>query len=220
MFCYKPLVPQFGLEISGGPGGPGPLPWIRHWHSLSFRKERNGRWELGRVSTRSACETCREPSCPALIRSFSFSQNVCHASYMRLSAWCLVWFLFCFSLSFILVITIITVITFDDEVRSMPNPGEQRKKLKEAAREVTGSEPRDVFMIANSIPDQEFDPAYKKEVLKMLERALKCGELSVKMRQAQRESFKRSLSEPRGRAEKSPVENTEEPSYKSWSGWL
>ena len=220
MFCYKPLVPQFGLEISGGPGGPGPLPWIRHWHSLSFRKERNGRWELGRVSTRSTCETCMEPSCPALIRSFSFPQNSCHASYMRLSAWCLVWFLFCFSVSFILVITIITVITFDDEVRSMPNPGEQRKKLKEAAREVTGSEPRDVFMIANSIPDQEFDPAYKKEVLKMLERALKCGELSVKMRQAQRESFKRSLSEPRGRAEKSPVENTEEPSYKSWSGWL
>ena len=100
----------------------------------------------------------------------------------------------------------------------MPNPGEQRKKLKEAARDVTGSEPRDVFMIANSIPDKEFDPAYKKEVLKMLERALKCGELSVKMRQAQRESFKRSMSEPRGRAEKSPVENTEEPNYKSWSG--
>ena len=220
MFCYKPLVPQFGLEKSGGLGGPGPLPWIRHWHSLSFRKERNGRWELGRVSTRSACETCMEPSCPALICSFSFPQNSCHASYMRLSAWCLVWFLFCFSVSFILVITIITVITFDDEVRSMPNPGEQRKKLKEAAREVTGSEPRDVFMIANSIPDQEFDPAYKKEVLKMLERALKCGELSVKMRQAQRESFKRSMSEPRGRAEKSPVENTEEPNYKSWSGWL
>ena len=126
--------------------------------------------------------------------------------------------MFCFSVSVIIVITIITVITFDDEVRSMPNPGEQRKKLKEAARDVTGSEPRDIFMIANSIPDQEFDPAYKKEVLKMLERALKCGELSVKMRQAQRESFKRSMSEPRGRAEKSPVENTEEPNYKSWSG--
>ena len=191
-------------------------------HSLSFRKERNGRWELGRVSTRSACETFREPSSlvPPLIRPFSFPQNACHARYMRLSAWCLVWFLFCFSVSFIIVITIITVITFDDEVRSMPNPGEQRKKLKEAARDVTGSEPRDIFMIANSIPDQEFDPAYKKEVLKMLERALKCGELSVKMRQAQRESFKRSMSEPRGRAEKSPVENTEEPNYKSWSGWL
>lgn len=97
----------------------------------------------------------------------------------------------------------------------MPNPGERRKKLKEAAREVTGSKPRDVFMIANSIPNQEFDPAYKKEVLKMLERALKCGELSVKMRQAQRESFKRSMCEPRGRAEKCPVENTEPPDYKS-----
>lgn len=97
----------------------------------------------------------------------------------------------------------------------MPNAEEQRKKLKEAARDVTGSEPRDVFMIANLIPDKEFDPAYKKEVLKMLERALKCGELSVKMRQAQRESLKRSMSEPRGRAEKSPVENTEPPDYKS-----
>lgn len=113
------------------------------------------------------------------------------------------------------IVTIITVITFDDEVRSMPNAEEQRKKLKEAARDVTGSEPRDVFMIANLIPDKEFDPAYKKEVLKMLERALKCGELSVKMRQAQRESLKRSMSEPRGRAEKSPVENTEPPDYKS-----
>lgn len=122
---------------------------------------------------------------------------------------------FVFSVSFIIVITIITVITFDDEVRSMPNPDERRKKLKEAAREVTGSQPRDVFMIANSIPNQEFDPAHKKEVLKMLERALKCGELSVKMRQAQRESFKRSMSEPQGRAEKYPIENTEPPDYKS-----
>ena len=100
----------------------------------------------------------------------------------------------------------------------MPNPDEKRRGLKEAAREVTGSEPRDVFLIANSIPDQEFDPAYKKEVLKMLEQALKCGERSIKMRQVQRESPKRSISEPQGRAEKSPVENTEDPNYKSWSG--
>ena len=70
-------------------------------------------------------------------------------------------------------------------------------------------------MIANSMPDEEFDPTYKKEVLKMLERALKCGELSVRMRQAQRESFKRSMSEPGGGAEKCPVENTEPPDYKS-----
>ena len=54
----------------------------------------------------------------------------------------------------------------------------------------------------------------------MLEQALKCGERSIKMRQVQRESPKRSISKPQGRAEKSPVENTEEPNYKSWSGWL
>ena len=54
----------------------------------------------------------------------------------------------------------------------------------------------------------------------MLEQALKCGERSIKMRQVQRESPKRSISEPQGRAEKSPVENTEEPNYKSWSCWL
>ena len=124
------------------------------------------------------------------------------------------------SCCYVIVITIITVITFDDEIRELPNPDEKRRKLKEAAREVTGSEPRDVFLIANSIPDKEFDPAYKKEVLKMLEQALKCGERSIKMRQVQRESPKRSISEPQGRAEKSPVENTEEPNYKSWPGWL
>ena len=131
---------------------------------------------------------------------------------------CEAWFFFYYFISCcsVIVITIITVITFDDEIRELPNPDEKRRKLKEAAREVTGSEPRDVFLIANSIPDQEFDPAYKKEVLKMLEQALKCGERSIKMRQVQRESPKRSISEPQGRAEKSPVENTEEPNYKSW----
>ena len=122
------------------------------------------------------------------------------------------------SCCYVIVITIITVITFDDEIRELPNPDEERRRLKEAAREVTGSEPRDVFMIANSIPNQEFDPAYKKEVLNMLEQALKCGERSVKMRQVQRESPKKSISEPKGRVAKYPVENKEEPNYKSWSG--
>ena len=89
------------------------------------------------------------------------------------------------SCCYVIVITVITVITFDDEIRELPNPDEERRRLKEAAREVTGSEPRDVFMIANSIPNQEFDPAYKKEVLNMLEQALKCGERSVKMRQVE-----------------------------------
>lgn len=135
---------------------------------------------------------------------------------------CQAWFIFLnfISCCYVIVITIITVITFDDEIRELPNPDEKRRRLKEAAREVTGSETRDVFLIANSIPDQEFDPAYKKEVLKMLEQALKCGERSIKMRQVQRESPKRSISKPQGRAEKSAVENTEEPNYKSWSGWL
>ena len=130
----------------------------------------------------------------------------------------LIYFFYFISCCYVIVITIITVITFDDEIQELPNPDEERRRLKEAAREVTGSEPRDVFLIANSIPDQEFDPEYKKEVLKMLEQALKCGERSIKMRQVQRESPKRSISEPQGRAEKPPVENTEEPNCKSWSG--
>ena len=81
----------------------------------------------------------------------------------------------------------------------MRNPDEHREKLKEAAKEATGSEDRDIFMIANSTPGQEFEPAYKKKVLKMVERALKCGELSIKMRQTQREALKKSVSVPQGR---------------------
>ena len=118
------------------------------------------------------------------------------------------------------VIRIITVITFDDEVQNMPNPDEQRKRLKEAAREVTGSEKNDVFMIANSMAGQDFDPVYKTKVLKMLEQALKCGERSIKMRQNLRESpkkaapYSRSESEPQGVAPlKYPVENTEPSDY-------
>ena len=114
----------------------------------------------------------------------------------------LIYFFYFISCCYVIVITIITVITFDDEIRELPNPDEKRRRLKEAAREITGSEPRDVFLIANSIPDQEFDPAYKKEVLKMLEQALKCGERSIRMRQIQRESLRRSISEPQGRAAK------------------
>ena len=64
-----------------------------------------------------------------------------------------------FVLLFIIDIKIITVITFDDQVQQMVNPDEHREQLKEAAKEMTGSEDRDVFMIANSTSDQEFKPA-------------------------------------------------------------
>ena len=116
-------------------------------------------------------------------------------------------------------IPIITVITFDDEVQKMPNPDEERKKLKEAAIEVTGSEKRNVFFIANSVTDQEDLASPTKRVLQMVEQALKCGERSIKIRQTQRESHKkmahysRSESEPGGRPVRVPVENTEPPAY-------
>ena len=40
----------------------------------------------------------------------------------------------------------------------MKYPDEERKKLKEAAKEVTGSKDRDVFMIANFVSGQDYDP--------------------------------------------------------------
>ena len=117
-------------------------------------------------------------------------------------------------------ITIITVITFDDEVQNMANPDEERKKLKKAAIEVTGSANRNIFFIANSETDREdLASVYKERVLQLVEQALKCGELSIKMRQTQREGpkkmahYSRPESEPGGRPLRVPVETTEPPAY-------
>ena len=122
----------------------------------------------------------------------------------------------------LVVITVLTVITFDDEVQNRQKPDEERKELKAAATQVTGSERRNVFMIANSLSGPEaYPPVHKKCVLEMLEQALRCGELSIKMRQNQRESpkkmaqqYSRSVSEPQARDLKFPVENTEPPDYR------
>jgi len=118
-------------------------------------------------------------------------------------------------------IKIITVITFDDEIERKPNADEERKRLKEAAIEVTGSDKKDVFIIANSVREQEYDPVYKKRVLKMLELAAKCGERSIRMRQTARESPRKQTRNSESDAGvKYPVENTEEPDYpgkKCWS---
>lgn len=85
------------------------------------------------------------------------------------------------------IITVLTVITFDDEVHRMPNADEKRENLKKAATKVTGSVLKNVFTIANPLRGEDIDPAYKKCVLKLMERALKCGERSIKMRQNKRE---------------------------------
>jgi len=117
-------------------------------------------------------------------------------------------------------ITIITVITFDDEIEKKPNADEERERLKEAAIEVTGSDKKNVFMIANSVCEQEYDPVYKKRVLKMLELAAKCGERSIRMRQTLRESPKKQTRHSDSDAGvKRPVENTEEPDYPGKKWW-
>ncbi|CAH3119377.1 unnamed protein product [Pocillopora meandrina] len=112
-------------------------------------------------------------------------------------------------------ITILTVITFDDEVQREPNADEKRKRLKEAAVEVTGSDMRNVFMIANSLREQDLDPVYKKRVLKLMEKALKCGERSIKMRQTKRESPKKEIRHSESAAGElkypTPVEHEYEP---------
>ena len=119
-------------------------------------------------------------------------------------------------------IKIITVITFDDEIAKKPNAEQERKRLKEEAIEVTGSDKKNsVFMIANSVRGQEYDTVYKKGVLQMLEQALKCGERSIRMRQTTRENPKKQTRYSESDAGvKYPVENTEEPDYpgkKCWS---
>lgn len=88
-------------------------------------------------------------------------------------------------------ITIITVLTYDDEVAKKGNTDEERKRLREAAIEVTGSDRRNVFLIANSFRGpQDYSPIYKERVLQVVLKSLKCGELSVKMRQNERETHK------------------------------
>jgi len=117
-------------------------------------------------------------------------------------------------------ITIITVITFDDEIERKPNADEEREKLREAAIEVTGSDKKHVFMIANSVREEEYDPVYKKRVLKMLELAAKCGERSIRVRQTARESSRKQIRNSESDAGiKYPVENTEKPGYpgKNWA---
>ena len=118
-------------------------------------------------------------------------------------------------------IKIITVITFDDEIEKKPNAREERKRLKEEAIEVTGSDKKNgVFMIANSVRGQEYDSVYKKRVLQMLDQVLKCGERSIKMRQNTREGLKRQTQHSESDARvKCPVENTEEPDYPGKKPW-
>ena len=117
-------------------------------------------------------------------------------------------------------IKIITVLTFDDEIEKKPNADKERKRLKEAAIEVTGSDRKNgVFMIANSVRGQEYDPVYKKRVLEMLEQAAKFGERSIRVQQTTRESPKKQTRNSESDAGvKYPVENTEEPDYpgKKW----
>ncbi|XP_078380120.1 uncharacterized protein LOC144663055 isoform X2 [Oculina patagonica] len=121
-------------------------------------------------------------------------------------------------------ITIITVITFDDQIQKKPNAKEEREKLKKAAQEVTGSDKKNVFFIANSVDGQEdHDPKYKKRVLEMLEQALKCGERSIRVRQTSRarQGHKKQTRSSESDADrvKFPVENTEPPDYPPKRDW-
>lgn len=97
---------------------------------------------------------------------------------------------FCFHV-FSAGITIITVLTYDDEVAKKGNADDERKRLMKAAMEVTGSDRRNVFLIANSFSKpQDYPPIYKERVLQVVLKSLNCGELSVKMRQNKRETLK------------------------------
>jgi len=117
-------------------------------------------------------------------------------------------------------ITIITVITFDDEIQRKENADEEREKLKKKALEVTGSLKKNVFMIANSVEGQEYDSIYRERVLKILELAAKSGERSIRMRQATRENLRRPTRASESDAGvKCPVENTEEPDYPGKKWW-
>ncbi|XP_022804650.1 uncharacterized protein LOC111341877 isoform X2 [Stylophora pistillata] len=113
------------------------------------------------------------------------------------------------------IITILTVLTFDDEVQRNPNADEERKRLKEAAIKVTGSDMRNVFMIANPLPGKDLDPVYKERVLELMEKALKCGERSIRMRQTKRESPKKQVRHSECVASNlkypTPVEHEDEP---------
>ena len=113
------------------------------------------------------------------------------------------------------VITVFTVITFDDEIQKRPNADEERERLTSEAIEVTEGDKRNVFFIANPARGQDLDPFYKKRVMKMLERALKCGERSIRMRQTKRESPKKQARNPMSAVDglrfPVPVENDDEP---------
>lgn len=113
------------------------------------------------------------------------------------------------------IITIFTVITFDDEIQKRPNADDEREKLTSEAIEVTGGDKKKVFFIANPAQGQDLDPIYKKRVLEMLEQALDCGERSIRVRQTKRENGKKqarnSESAVDGLRSPVPVENDDQP---------
>lgn len=113
------------------------------------------------------------------------------------------------------IITIFTVITFDDEIQKRPNADDEREKLTSEAIEVTGGDKKKVFFIANPARGQDLDPIYKKRVLEMLEQALDCGERSIRVRQTKRENGKKqarnSESAVDGLRSPVPVENDDQP---------
>ncbi|XP_032227443.2 uncharacterized protein LOC116610889 [Nematostella vectensis] len=94
-------------------------------------------------------------------------------------------------------ITIITAITHSDVIDAANNPEKAAAEVVAKAREATGSQQMNTFLISNWLGGQKsYDVSMQKEVMRLMETALECAERSVKMRQTKR-SFARRQTERR-----------------------
>ncbi|XP_078684622.1 uncharacterized protein LOC144918056 [Branchiostoma floridae x Branchiostoma belcheri] len=79
-----------------------------------------------------------------------------------------------------------TILTHEDELGAQENTPAERKKLADAAREITGSIPDNTYFLTNLIKGQTFSDKNRLKVLEIIKRSLELSESTIKTRQTKR----------------------------------
>ncbi|KAI8510463.1 hypothetical protein Bbelb_113790 [Branchiostoma belcheri] len=79
-----------------------------------------------------------------------------------------------------------TILTHEDELGAQENTPAERKKLADAAREITGSIPDNTYFLTNLIKGQTFSDENRLKVLEIIKRSLELSESTIKTRQTKR----------------------------------
>ncbi|XP_035681612.1 uncharacterized protein LOC118419357 [Branchiostoma floridae] len=79
-----------------------------------------------------------------------------------------------------------TILTHEDMLDSKGNTPEERHKLSESAREITGSFHENTYFLSNFIKGKEFSDENRLKVLEIIKRSLELSESTIKTRQTKK----------------------------------